>query len=316
MNSLSRKTVVLRPIMGMAPGLALAIVVGTIALCVVAAVMLDEMSSGGKQKVPVELATDDSFQQPNAEIVRSTPVDKSLAWLSNSALFPVADPAPRMAIVVIDDGSDAAASLSAMRVSVPVTLAIAPTADAAAKRAEAARRYGREVLLLLPMQAEKTFDSTPNPIAIHVPHSELERRMKWNLAQIDGYVGVMNRHGEATTRDAGTMRAVMEIIQSRGLSFVDARAHADSIGSAVARRMGVPTGDRVVAIEEGSNADDLEMGLRAGLSHAERWGTAIVTIPAERKLIAALQDWIAETPSQVRFTPVTAVIKRLRSGKT
>jgi len=220
-----------------------------------------------------------------------------------------------MAIVIVDDGSDATAALSAMRLSVPVTLAIAPTADAADKRAEAARRHGREVLLLLPMKAEKEFDDTPNPIAIHVPHSELIRRMNWNLAQLDGYVGVMNRFGESTTRDAGTMRSVLETLQSNGLSFIDSRAHADSVGSAVARRMGVPTGDSVVTIEAGSNAETLTAGLSAGLSHAERWGTSIVTIPAERKLIATLQQWIADTPSKVRLTPVTAVIKRLRSGK-
>ena len=316
MISLSRKTIVLRPIMGMSPGFALAVVGCVISLGVFAAVMLDDISRSSKQTAGVDPAANVNFQQPTAAIVRSEPTDSALPWLKNAAPFPIADPSPRMAIVVVDDGSDAAASLSAMRLSVPVTLAIAPTADSADKRAEAARRHGREVLLLLPMQAENEFDSTPNPIAIHVPHSELERRMNWNLAQIDGYVGVMNQHGESTTRDAGTMRSVLEIIQSKGLSFIDSRAHEDSVGSAVARRMGVPTGDRVVAIEEGSSSADVAENLSLGLRHAERWGTSIVTIPAERKLITALQDWIADKPSQVRLSPVTAVIKRLRSGKT
>ena len=314
MFSISRKKIVLRPILGMDPGFALALVACIIALGVFAAMMLDDLNLDGKQVASIDAATSNSFQAPTTDIVRSKPVDNSLPWVSNSEPFPAADPAPRMAIVIVDDGSDANASLSAMRLSAPVTLAIAPSADAAHKRAEAARRYGREVLLLLPMQAEKTFDSAPNPIAIHAPHSELQRRMKWNLAQIDGYVGVMNRHGEATTRDAGTMRAVLEILKSKGLSFIDSRTHEDSVGSAVARRMGVPTGDRIVAIDKRSDAGALGVGLDAGLRHAERWGTSIVTIPAERNLIAALEDWITETSSEVRLTPVTAVIKRLRSG--
>ena len=316
MNSLRRKTIVLRPILGMSPGFALAVVVCIVAVGVFAAVMLDDISRGAKKSPSVVSATNANFEQPAATIVRSHTADSSVAWLRHSAPFPTDDPAPRMAIVVVDDGSDATAALSAMRLSAPLTLAIAPTADAAARRAEAARRYGREVLLLLPMQAEEKFDDTPNPIAIHVPHSELNRRMNWNLAQIDGYVGVMNSFGEATTRDAGTMRAVLEVVKSKGLSFIDSRAHKDSVASAVAGRMGVPTGDRVVAIDAGSSVQDFEVGLNTGLRHAERWGTSIVTIPADRKLIAALQDWIAEAPSEVRLAPVTAVIKRLRSSKT
>ena len=172
MISLSRKTIVLRPILGMSPSFAITLVVCIVALGVFGAVMLDDISSSARKNTSVS-ATSVNFQQPQADIVRSAPADSSLAWLSNAAPFPAGDPAPRMAIVVIDDGSDAAASLSAMRLSAPVTLAIAPTADAAATRAQAARRYGREVLLLLPMQAEDTFDRTPNPIAIHVPHLSL-----------------------------------------------------------------------------------------------------------------------------------------------
>jgi len=316
MISLSRKTIVLRPVMGMSPGFALALVVCIIALGVFAAVMLDGYSQSRQQNgSPAQIAEGTEFQPPQTSIVRSSATDSTLPWLRNAVPFPAADLAPRMAIVVVDDGSDVAAALSAMRLPTPVTLAIAPTADAADSRAEAARRHGREVLLLLPMQAEETFDDSPNPIAIHVSHEELERRMKWNLAQIDGYVGVMNRYGEATTRDPVTMRAVLEIVQSMGLSFIDSRAHEESIAGAVARRMGIPSGDLVVAISEKAGPAEVEAQLNAGFSHAERWGTSIVTIPADRKMIAVLEEWGANVPPAVRFAPVTAVIKRLRSGK-
>lgn len=317
MISLSRKKIVLRPILGMSPGFAATLVVCILALGVFAAVMLDDISGVSKRTAEaVDTGVSEDFLQPKPAIVRATPSDSAEPWIKNSAPFPASDLAPRMAIIVVDDGSDAAAALTAMRLPAPVTLAIAPTADAAEKRAEAARRYGREVLLLLPMQAERTFDDTPNPIAIHVPHTELQRRIDWNLAQIDGYVGVMNRHGESTTRDPGTMRAVIEVLQSKGLSYIDSRAHENSIGSAVARRMGVPTGDLVVAIDEKSDTAEAKARLSAGLDHAERWGTSIVTIPAERKMIEALEEWMTAAPSEVRLAPVTAVLKRLRSGKT
>ena len=311
------KTFPLPPIFGLAPGYSVAIVVGCLSVGVIAAVTLDDMSRTNiSPSADLGPLTTESFALPQSAIARQTSADASLPWVKNAAPFSAAATAPRLAIVVVDDGSDANAALSAMRLPAPITLAIAPTADSADKRADAARRYQREVLLLLPMQAEKTFDTTPNPIAINVPRDELLRRIRWNLAQIDGYVGVMNQFGEATTRDAQTMRTVMEVVQSNGLSFVDSRSHEDSIASAVARRMGVPAGDRIVAVEPGSDAADLGAGLTVGLRHAERWGTAIITIPAERKLISALEKWMTEHDSTVKLAPVTAVLKQSRSGKT
>jgi len=310
------KTIVLRPILGVAPGYALAIAAGCLAFGVVAAVTLDKMSRSDARSTD-ELApiTTESFASPVGEIAREASGDASLPWVKYAAPFSAASGAPRLAIVVVDDGSDATAALSALRLSAPITLAIAPTADSASIRAEAARRYQREVLLLLPMQAEQTFDTTPNPIAINVPRDELLRRIRWNLAQIGGYVGVMNQFGEATTRDTQTMRAVMEVVQREGLSFIDARSHEGSIAGAVARRMGVPVADRIVAVAPGSDAAELGADLTVGLLHAERWGTAIVTIPAERGLMTALETWIVERDSTVQIAPVTAVLKQSRSGK-
>lgn len=321
MVSFVRKTVVLRPILGVAPGMALAIAIGIIAIGVFAAILLDDMTGGPGARVQdspdqSSAISTDAFVPPAATIARSTSTDSATPWKTFAAPYPLHDPAPRMAIIVIDDGSDATAALNAMRLSGPVTLAIASTADAADRRAEAARRFGREVLLLLPMQAEKTFDTAPNPIAIHVPRTELLRRLDWNLAQIDGYVGVMNQYGEATTRDAGTMRTVMEVIQAKGYGFIDSRAHKDSLASAVARRMDVPAGDLTVAIPAGADTADLGAGLSVGLRHAERWGTAIVTVPADRRLIEALGQWMTEQQSDVKLAPITAVIGRSRSGKT
>jgi len=307
--------------MGVAPGIAMAIAIGVVAIGVFAAILLDDLSGGagaGGQETPdpSQTISADTFIPPTAIISRSATSGSATPWQTNAAAFPLHDPSPRLAIIVVDDGSDATAALNAMRLYAPVTLAIAANADSADRRAEAARRYGREVLLLLLMRAENTFDTAPNPIAIHVPPAELQRRLDWNLAQIDGYVGVMNRHGEATTRDAGTMRAVMQVIQTKGLGFIDSRAHTDSLASAVARRMGVPAGDLTVEIEPGSDTANLTAGLSVAMRHAERWGTAIVSVPADRRLIEALGEWMAEQNSTVKLAPITAVVGRSRSGKT
>ncbi len=307
-----------RPIFGLPPVYAL----GGVALCLVlgimAAMTLDRMSrgdgvagiaEGADARLPAPV-----FAEPETGIIRTVVADDSPAWMRNAAAFPAGDRAPRLAIIVVDEGAGAGPARSALKLPAPVSVAIAPTADSAAKTALAARSAGREVLLLLPMQSEEQFDTSPNPIAINILRTELVRRMNWNMAQFEGYVGVMNRFGENATRDSQTMRAVLEVVKAEGLAFVDARETPSSIAGAVARRMNVPAGDRTIAVARGADAAELGASLANAVRHAERWGAAIITIPAERRMVTALADWLARPVSGVKIAPVSAVIQRLRSG--
>ena len=312
------KLILSRPILGLPPGMAL----GGAALCLAgglfAAMTLDKLSRaqrGDAALSSADVLPTEVFEQPDTGVIRTATTEDALAWIRHSAPFPASDPSPRLAIIVVDDGSDIGAARSALKLSAPVSLAIAATADSADKTAIAARSADREVLLLLPMQSESHFDITPNPIAINVPRPELQRRMNWNLAQFDGYLGVMNQFGEDTSRDPQTMRAVLEVVQQGGLAYIDALTHPDSLGGAVARRMGVPTGDRTYAVKPGTAPDELRAQLDEAARHAERWGTAIISVPADRRLIAALGEWRPADNSGVKITPVSAVIKRLRTGK-
>lgn len=292
--------------------------VAAIILAVLLALFLDGLTNKGPVSAErAELETisvpSETARPPRLAIVSK--IDATSPWARNAERFAVRNTKPRLGIVILDDGSDAGAALTAMRLPVPVTMAIAPTADAADKRADAARRFGREVLLLLPMQAEETFDTAPNPIALHVPRDELLRRIDWNLAQIDNYVGVINQHGEAASRDPETMRIVMEKLRDTGLGYIDGRTHEDSVAGAVARRMGIPTGDITNSVVSDVDTDALRAELDAAVQRAQRWGTALIAIPAGRTQIAALQKWLEADREAVEIAPVTAVVAWLRSGK-
>lgn len=256
-----------------------------------------------------------AFIVPDTGITRAIEPERSRPeWLENAVRYAGPPDQARLAIVLVDDGRDAGSTLNALRLKDPVTLAVSPTVDGARARAAAARRLDREVLLLLPMESGASFDTTPNPIASHVGRDELLRRLSWNLAQLDGYVGVTNQFGEATTRDAKTMRTVMEALSDRGLLFVDARAHSESVAGAVARRLGVAVGDNAVSVDAAASADTVRERLEEAAVHAQEWGEAIILIPAQREAVRGLKAWLKTRRSAVAITPVTSVIRRLRSG--
>ncbi len=252
------------------------------------------------------------FEKPSSGLIRSKEDADVMPWIRNAALYPYNDPAPRLALIIEETGSDMTSALTAVGIQAPLTFAISPDADSADKTALAARSAGREVLLLLPMQSEDTFNTSPNPVSINSSRDELVRRMKWNFAQIDGFVGVMNRFGEAVTRDGPTMRAVLETLKDYGYGFVDARTHRQSIAGALARRMSVPVGDRDFAVPRDASIKQLNAILDESIQHAEKWGTAIVTVPAEHRMVKELKSWVGTYDSSVKIAPLTAVVNRLR----
>ncbi len=302
-----------KPLMAFA-GVALCVIVGVSSALKLDRLSREALASRADQSIETTISKM-PFESPGTVVAQNGATSGGSSWLRNAADFPADSRSPQLALIVVDSGRGMAPALNALQIPAPLTFAIAPTADSADKTARAARKAGREVLLLLPMQSESRFDTSPNPIAINTPENELIRRLNWNFSQIDGYVGVMNQFGEAVTRDAPTMRAVLEIIQRKGLSFIDTRAHSDSIASAVARRMGIPAGDRNVSVQPGANVEELYAELAQALEHAEKWGTAIVTVPAENRIVRALAEWTAAVQSDVKIAPVSAVIKRLRSGR-
>lgn len=284
-------------------------------LGVAAAMIADRMMSDPEAVRSDPTVSEQAFLPPDAGIARNIDTGRAQpAWVENSARFDSAAGVPRLAIVVTDDGRDASATLRAMRMSEPLTLAIAPTVDGARARAEAARRLNREVLLYLPMESANSFDTSPNPIAGHVGRDETIRRLGWNLAQLDGYVGVTNQFGEETTRDAQTMRTVMETLQRKGLMFLDARSHPDSVASAVARRLGIAAGDRTVRLNGTDDPKTMRARLDDAALHARKWGGAIVMVPAQRNVIEVLAQWLETRERGVAIAPVTAVVQRMRTG--
>jgi uncharacterized protein len=236
------------------------------------------------------------------------------AWLRYATPSPPADGRPRIAIVIDDCGLDQPRTARAIDLPAPVTLTFLPYADDLARQTEAARAHGHEILVHVPMQPlNGHLDMGPNGLAVDLPRAEVLRRLRWDLARFDDYVGINNHMGSRFTADATAMSWVMDELKSRGLMFLDSRTIANTVGEKVAAADDVPTAGRDVFLDDDRTAAAVEARLKDTEAVARRRGTAIAIGHPHDATLLALNQWIATLP-QAGFVlvPLTEVVEARR----
>jgi polysaccharide deacetylase 2 family uncharacterized protein YibQ len=219
----------------------------------------------------------------------------------------------RMIAIIIDDmglertNADRVAALPG-----PLTLSFMTYADDVAKQAGLARRRGHELMVHVPMEPlDEELDAGPHTLSGRQTPDELLRRLRWDLARFDGYVGINNHMGSRFTQSRDGMRLVLQELKARGLLFIDSRTIADSVGGKLAAELGVPHADRDVFLDNEQDAAAVDQQLARTEEVARRRGYAIAIGHPHDGTIAALARWL---PGLARrgfvLVPVSAIVKR------
>lgn len=282
-----------------------------------AALMLD----GRAQEIPaVQPATPAPSAEAPARGGNPPPISPDAPWIRNAAPFPAADPRPRLAVILVDEGRDPALSAAAQRLSEPLNLALAAHVENLKERVAGARRSGHEVLIALPFDTEPPGVFAGGALMANLPEAENLRRLRWRLGQAPEAVGVLGVGGEIATRNRAMMDSVMGEIRNAGALFVDSRAHPESQAGAAARRMGAPAGDAALRIDESADVEAIMDRLSEAEGRATVWGATIAMGALSPQTLEAFRRWTAErgpsAEAPVALAPISAVIKRLRSGSS
>jgi len=160
-------------------------------------------------------------------------------------------PLPRVAVIIDDLGYALDAGERAINLPGPVACAILPGTPRAIRLAEKAHASGKEVLLHLPLQAEKDFEPAGSgSLYLDMSHAEFVRTFLEDIEAVPHVTGVNSHRGSLLTRHPGHMSWLMEEIRSHGdLFFVDSYTTAASIALQLARESGVPAARRDVFLD-------------------------------------------------------------------
>ncbi len=164
---------------------------------------------------------------------------------------PLASNPPRIAIIIDDLGYELEAGQRAIQLPGPVSFAVLPGTPRARTLALEAHKYGKEVLLHLPLQA-KPNDSVQEPMSINLDMNREEFRDTFELAlsSVPYAIGVNSHRGSLLTRHPGHMQWLMEEIRARdNLFFIDSYTTHESVALQIAAEAGVNARKRDIFLD-------------------------------------------------------------------
>jgi len=200
-------------------------------ICVISVLlMLSVVGCKSKSETPApEEQQQESPQEHKQPSSDSTQTDETAVvkytyqWLDSKDIPPVS--------IVIDDFGQISGSLlqGFAELDDNITFAILPDLANSAKTAKLANVYGHEVILHIPMEA---LDAKQNPGKVFIKSGQDKAELKeiingW-LEQVPQAIGANNHMGSRTTSDYKTIYAVMDILNRKGLFFLDSKTNSKS----------------------------------------------------------------------------------------
>ncbi|RMF47951.1 MAG: divergent polysaccharide deacetylase family protein [Deltaproteobacteria bacterium] len=188
-----------------------------------------------------------------------------------------ADTRPAVAIIMDDLGGNLGAARNLLATGLPVTFSVLPNTRHAAETATLAHRYGREVMIHLPMEPLGYPAANPgrDALMVDLPDEELRSRFLHYLEVVPYAVGGNNHMGSRFTADARGMRVILELMKAEGLFFVDSRTSGASVAGTLARKLGVPSADRDVFLDNRQDVAAIEAQVDKLVARALKRGRAI-----------------------------------------
>lgn len=218
---------------------------------------------------------------------------------------------PVIAIVIDDAGMSENRLKKLLRANVsPLTISFLPYAKNLNSQVSLARTSGNEIMLHLPMEP---FDNKKNPgpmaLTTEISNTELADRVQWNLSRFKGYVGINNHMGSKFTSDKYSIIKFMKIYKDTGLIFLDSKTSRTSIAADISRKMGIPTLERDVFLDNVYSHSEILQQLSKVEKIAHKKGFAIAIGHLQDSTIEALEKWFPVAQSKgFTLVPLSSIL--------
>ncbi len=191
---------------------------------------------------------------------------------------PQVSPAPAtgfIAIIIDDLGNSYERGLQTVRLPASLTLAILPHSTHGTRLAEEAHRFGKEVIIHMPMQNIDNLPLGPGGLTSHLSQDEFERFIADAIERVPWAIGLNNHMGSLLTQQELPMNWLMDEIKPRKMLFIDSRTTAGTVASTIARQKHLPSASRDVFLDNDPSLYAIDRQFRRLVSLAKQRGTAI-----------------------------------------
>lgn len=229
------------------------------------------------------------------------------------------DPANNVAYVslIIDDMGDRLRD-GQRAVALPgsITYGILPFTPHAHALAQQAYGADKEVILHLPMQAERDHPMGKGGLYEHMSHEEFLQTLEKSLQAVPYIAGINNHMGSLLTQRTVEMQWLMQKLASHpALYFLDSRTTPNSQAEAVAQQYGVAHARRDVFLDNEHDMPALQHQWATLIHRAKTKGSAIAIAHPREATLNFLQQMLPQLDRQnIKLVRVSELI-RLRERR-
>ncbi len=218
----------------------------------------------------------------------------------------------RLAIVIDDMGNSLSEARSLAAIKVPLTFAIIPGLRVDRAVAAFAASNKIETMIHIPMQSkgwpERRLEA--NGLLVSMDAAELQEKVSGFVQQFPGAVGANNHMGSEFTEQEEKMAAVLQILKSKNLFFIDSVTSPESAGLRVAQRLGVRSARRNVFLDNEQERSYIFGQLHQAVRMARKNGSAIAICHPHPATIEALAASLPELAGQgVQLVSASQLVK-------
>ncbi len=220
-------------------------------------------------------------------------------------------PSRPLACIIIDDmGQNPALERKFFGLGLKLNFSFLPEAPFTKRLASEAYARGFEVLVHLPLQAERVKDHS-HFITLHMNEVEVKRRVREAVKRVPFAIGVNHHMGSAFSADRKHMRWVLEEVQNLGLFYVDSRTTKKTVVPELARKIGLPFAERRIFLDHKRGYEAVCKALENFVKRAQKEPTLAIAHPHPYTL-KALQKFKNRLQKDVSLVPISVF---LRKGK-
>jgi polysaccharide deacetylase 2 family uncharacterized protein YibQ len=239
-------------------------------------------------------------------------------FASPAAKAQAASKEPRVAIIIGGLGISASSTADALsRLPPEVSVAFVPYGANLTDLAAGARARGHEVLLQAPMESFDYPENDPGPqtLLTTLPSEQNLDRLHWQMARLQGYVGVMNFMGARFVTSEKALAPVLDDVAKRGLLYVDDGSSARSVASDLAAASNVPFVKASQVLDSVPTPADIDRALSRLEAVARKDGIAVGVANALPVSIDRIVRWAKGAAERgVKLVPVTVAAAKARSS--
>ncbi len=180
------------------------------------------------------------------------------------------------------------------RSDIPLSVGIIPGRWAVAQVVNEAAKYGKEILISLPMEPEKgNIDKEKYKIIKGMNEFTISIVMDKIYDQIPSPVGVINYKGSKVISDFNTMDFLMKNICKRGLFYIENNDQGTSYSALLSAQYGVPfTAQEIIYFSEETDTSEIERVFR-NISDGQ---DVLIVIDADENSYNTVSEFMLKMP--------------------